>query len=293
MRSAMPGKPASGRWVPSNTRCSYTSSVTTRRSRSMASSAIAASSASVNTLPVGLCGVFRRSRRVRGVIAAASGVEVDDEAGRSERDHAEPGPRHRHRRAVGVVGGLEGDHLVAGLAEREERGGDGLGGAGRHEDLGVGIDGEAPEATLVLGDGPTQLRGARTGRVLVVAGADGGDGGLEHLGRAVGVREPLPEVDGPGGVGQRRHLGEDRRPEPLEVARQSRDSAAHLRDRSGARPTTPSTEQQLDGGDEAEGDDHAPEHGGPQAQGEPGAGVAPDQAGDGEDARGPPGHVGR
>ena len=59
-------------------------------------------------------------------------------------------------------------------------------------------------------------------RVLVDAGADGRDGGVEHLGRAVGVREALAEVDGAGGDGERRHLGEDRGAEPGELGRQRR-----------------------------------------------------------------------
>ena len=52
--------------------CSYTSSWITSRSRSQASSAIAVSSARVNTDPVGLCGEFTRISRVRGVTAARS-----------------------------------------------------------------------------------------------------------------------------------------------------------------------------------------------------------------------------
>ena len=55
------------------------------------------------------------------------------------------------------------------------------------------------------------------GRVLVVPGPDGGDGGLGHLGRAVGVGEALAEVDRARRDGQRRHLGEDRRGEGLQV----------------------------------------------------------------------------
>ncbi len=72
VRSRMPGKPARGRWEPSKTRCSYTSSVTTSRSRSTARAAMAVSSSAVRTVPVGLCGVFSRSSRVRGVTAARS-----------------------------------------------------------------------------------------------------------------------------------------------------------------------------------------------------------------------------
>ena len=52
-------------WRPSNTRCSYTSSVTTNRSASMQTLAMHASSAASNTFPVGLCGELSKSRRVR------------------------------------------------------------------------------------------------------------------------------------------------------------------------------------------------------------------------------------
>jgi len=72
VRPAIPGSDAIGRCVPSNTMCSYTSSETTSRSCSQASSATRASSPGVNTTPVGLCGVFSRITRVRGVIAARS-----------------------------------------------------------------------------------------------------------------------------------------------------------------------------------------------------------------------------
>ena len=72
VRSRMPGRVAIGMCSPSKTRCSYTSSDTTSRSCSQARAAIPASSARVNTAPVGLCGVFSSSSRVRGVMAARS-----------------------------------------------------------------------------------------------------------------------------------------------------------------------------------------------------------------------------
>ena len=55
-------------------------------------------------------------------------------------------------------------------------------------------------------------------RVLVLAAAHGGDGGVEHLAGTVGVGEALTEVDRAGGRGERRHLGEDRGAEALELA---------------------------------------------------------------------------
>ena len=73
---------------------------------------------------------------------------------------------------------------------------------------------------LMVGDGPAQLGDARPRGVLVVAGTDGGDGGLGHHGRTVGVGEALAEVDGAGLDGERRHLREDRRAEPLQAGRE-------------------------------------------------------------------------
>ena len=70
---------------------------------------------------------------------------------------------------VGVVVRLERDDLVAGLAQREQRGGDRLGRAGGDEHLAVGVELEPVEAPLVRGDRRAQLRDARARRVLVVA----------------------------------------------------------------------------------------------------------------------------
>ena len=70
---------------------------------------------------------------------------------------------------------------------------------------------------LVRGDRGAQLGDARAGRVLVVTGADGVDGGVEHLLRPVGVGEALAEVDRPRRDRQRRHLGEDRGAEALQA----------------------------------------------------------------------------
>ncbi len=78
-----------------------------------------------------------------------------------------------------------------------------LGRARGHEDLGVGVVGQAVEALLVGGDRGAQLGDARAGRVLVVPGPDGGDRGLGDDRRAVGVGEALAEVDRAGARGQR------------------------------------------------------------------------------------------
>ena len=78
---------------------------------------------------------------------------------------------------------------------------------------------EAVEAVLVADHGVAQLGHARPGRVLVaLAVGDGVDGGVAHLGGTVLVREALAQVDRAGGDRQRRHLGEDRRAEALQLA---------------------------------------------------------------------------
>ena len=78
VRPRIPGKVASGTCsASSKTRCSYTSSVTTSRSRSTASSAIAVSSSRVRTVPVGLCGVLISSSRVLVGDGGAQLVQVE------------------------------------------------------------------------------------------------------------------------------------------------------------------------------------------------------------------------
>ena len=75
VRSRIPGRLASGTCglaASVKTRCSYTSSVTAYASNSWHSSATSASSAGVKTLPVGLCGEFSSTSRVRGPNAARS-----------------------------------------------------------------------------------------------------------------------------------------------------------------------------------------------------------------------------
>lgn len=75
VRSRIPGRVARGTCgaaASGKTRCSYTSSVTAYASCSWQSSATRASSSGVKTLPVGLCGEFSSTSRVRGPNAARS-----------------------------------------------------------------------------------------------------------------------------------------------------------------------------------------------------------------------------
>ena len=85
VRSRMPGNVASGTCSPSNTRCSYTSSVTAIEVVLHAELGDQLElRRRLNTLPVGLCGELSRSSRVRGVIAARERVGVERPVGRAQ-----------------------------------------------------------------------------------------------------------------------------------------------------------------------------------------------------------------
>ena len=128
---------------------------------------------------------------------------------RAQLHDAAPGTGQLDRGGVGVVVGLEDDDLVPLLAEAKHGRRDGLRGAGRDEDLRVGVEVEPPPARLVLGDRLQEGGHASPGRVLVLPAADGFGRRLEHLGRPVAVGETLPEVDRTRRIGQGRHLAED------------------------------------------------------------------------------------
>ena len=85
----------------------------------MQSRASSSSSASENTLPVGLCGVLMITARVRGVNAAASSAGVPLPSGARSATGARHAARHLDVGDVGVVGRLEDDHLVAGIDDAE------------------------------------------------------------------------------------------------------------------------------------------------------------------------------
>ena len=106
---------------------------------------------------------------VASVTAARSVVEVGPEVRRAQRDRAAPGAAHVEHRDVGVVVGLQHDHLVARVDQAEERRGDGLRAAGGDHDLAVGVDGEPVVALLVARDRGPQGRDADARGVLVGA----------------------------------------------------------------------------------------------------------------------------
>ena len=113
---------------------------------------------------------------------------VDREVGEAEHRRAAGRPREGDRGGIRVVVGLEGDDLVARLAEREDDRRDRLRRAGGDEHLRRGVERDPVEALLVRGDRLEQLRDARAGRVLVAAAVDRGLGRLEHLAGPVACR---------------------------------------------------------------------------------------------------------
>ena len=100
---------------------------------------------------------------MRGPDGGGQLVGIEVPVGRVQADEAGDGAGHGGSGRVGVVGRLEHDDLVAGLAQGQERGGDGLGGPDGHEDVGVGVEVEAVPVPLVGGDGVAQLGDALLG----------------------------------------------------------------------------------------------------------------------------------
>src|SRR5690349_17330528 len=144
--------------------------------------------------------------------------QVGAEARRAQRDRDADAAGHGDVGRVGVVVGLERDHLVARLDQREHGRRDRLGGAGGNQDLAVRVIPEAVEPLVVRCDGLAQLRHTGAWRVLVAAaGQDRVGRDLGDLGRPVPVGETLAQVDGPGDQGARGHLGEDRGAEALQA----------------------------------------------------------------------------
>ena len=167
-------------------------------------------------MPVGLCGVLRRSIRVRGPIGRGQLVGVEGPVGRVEADQPGDGAGHRGAGGVGVVGRLEHHDLVAGLAQREQGGGDGLGGPDGDEDLGLGSEVEAVPDVLVGGDGRRSSGMPSLGGYWLRPGGWPRPRSRASSARTVGVGEALAEVDGSGGQRQLGHGGEDRRREGAE-----------------------------------------------------------------------------
>ena len=146
----------------------------------------------------------------------AQRLGVEREVGRPQRHRAPPRAGKGDAGPVGVVVRLEHDHLVAGVAQPEQRRRDRLGRAEGDQHL-LGL--EPVVLALMCEYGLAQRRHARQRRVLVGAAAQRRDRRLDDLGRPVGIREALAEVDRAGPLGERRHLGEDRRAQTVQACR--------------------------------------------------------------------------
>jgi hypothetical protein len=140
---------------------------------------------------------------------AGQAVEVDAEVGRAQGDGHSHAAGHLEAGDVGVVVRLEAEHLVAGVDEGQQRCGDRLGRAGRHENLARRVVLEAVEAALMVRDRIAQLGDPGAGRVLVSAGPQRVHGSVDDHGRAVGVGESLAEIDRASAHRECGHLGED------------------------------------------------------------------------------------
>ena len=88
-------------------------------------------------------------------------VEVEPEVGGAQRHRASYASGHLDHRDVGVVVGLEHDDLVARVDQPEQRRRDGLGAAGRHDDLAVGVELDARSAAAGGGRSPAAAAGRR------------------------------------------------------------------------------------------------------------------------------------
>ncbi len=167
-------------------------------------------------MPVGLWGELSSSILVRGPNGGGQLVGIEAPVGRVQTHEARHGACHGGSGGVGVVGRLEHDDLVAGLAQRQQCGRDGLGGPDGDEHLGLGVELDAVPGPLMGRHGVAQLGDAAAGRVLVAPLADGGDGDLAELLGPICVRKTLTEIDRVGPERQLGHGGEDGRGEGLQ-----------------------------------------------------------------------------
>ena len=169
-------------------------------------------------------------------------VRVEAPVRRVQRHRHQARAGHLGRRAVGVIGGVEGEHLVVGLAQAEDRGGDRLGRAHRHLHVrrprgrrsAAGARRSPARSVGTPGSGAYWLCPLR----IAACAASSTAAGPSSSGKA------LAEIDGAGLDGQRRHLGEDRDPEAAQPrsdhgagnATGSADPASPRRRRTGPPP---------------------------------------------------------
>ncbi|MEZ6022733.1 MAG: hypothetical protein R3C16_04815 [Hyphomonadaceae bacterium] len=106
--------------------------------------------------------------------------------------HAAGAPHHRQ---IGVVDRFEQNHFVAGLDERQQRGGDGFRGAGGDRHFTLPIQRNALVRRVVFRDGFAQVGQAAHGRILVRPVDARARGRFADVERPVLLREALPQID--------------------------------------------------------------------------------------------------
>ena len=116
---------------------------------------------------------------------------------RQRHPHRHPGGQ-RDPSPVDVEPRFRHDHFIAGVHQREQRGGEDFTGPGADHHLRAGVVVQTVETLLVVGNSREQLGNPVAGWVLVAGTVcDRGDCGIFEDLRTVDVRETLPEVDCP------------------------------------------------------------------------------------------------
>lgn len=134
------------------------------------------------------------------------------------RTQIRPGERHAYAHTVGqgntcgvdVESRFEHHDLIAGVHKGQKSRLDCLRSPGRDNDITIRIDGESVEALGVRGNCAPQFRNTRRGWILITAPVcNTRPGNVGDLGRSVGIREPLAEVDGLCASCEGGHLSKD------------------------------------------------------------------------------------
>ena len=142
--------------------------------------------------------------------ARPQGHRIGSECPRDGWDTDTHSTREIDGRGVQVEPGLEDQHLVPGLHERQDAGDDGLRGPGGHHHVRGRVPGQPVPRLLMRTDRPPKLgQPVRRWVLRTSTLGDRSQGGVAHEYRAIGVRVSLAEIDRPDRGGQGRHLAED------------------------------------------------------------------------------------
>jgi hypothetical protein len=146
-------------------------------------------------------------------------VGVEPEVWGAERHETRHSAGERDPDGVAVVVGLDEDHLIVGIDQTEEGGGQGLGTARSDRDLCLRVEGSAEFGPVSEGYCLSQVGYAVARRILVVAARHRAGRGFFYEVGPVPIGETLPEIDRPMLVGQPGHFGEDAGTKRLETFR--------------------------------------------------------------------------